>query len=150
MQERIQQIIDSEGITAAEFADSIGVQRSNVSHVLNGRNNPGFSFIQKILESYPNVNSRWLLTGSGSIYESGAKKEKVQAAMPDLFSTIETKPQTTKQEPLLRSETNSAPKVEQKQALHEEVKQKTEEEKTVARVLIFYSDHTFDDYRPAK
>lgn len=150
MQERIQQIIDSEGITAAEFADSIGVQRSNVSHVLNGRNNPGFSFIQKILESYPNVNSRWLLTGSGSIYESGPKKEKAPATIPNLFSTIETKQQMPKQESLLKSETIIAPKVEQKLAVQEEISTKSNSEKTVTRVLIFYSDHTFDDYRPAK
>lgn len=68
MKDRILKFIDSEKLTAAEFADKIGVQRSNVSHVLNGRNNPGFGFIQKVLESFPSINSRWLITGEGDMY----------------------------------------------------------------------------------
>jgi transcriptional regulator with XRE-family HTH domain len=67
MKDRIVTFIENKGFLPAEFADQIGIQRSSLSHVLNGRNNPGFSFIQKILTTYPQINSRWLITGEGNM-----------------------------------------------------------------------------------
>lgn len=61
--ERIRMIIESHGLTAGAFADRIGVQRSNVSHVLSGRNKPGFEFLEKIVQAFPKVQAHWLLTG---------------------------------------------------------------------------------------
>lgn len=65
MKERILQFLEAEKISPAEFADKIGVQRSSMSHILNGRNYPSATFIQKMLKVYPLVNSRWLLIGDG-------------------------------------------------------------------------------------
>ena len=53
--ERVRMIINSQNLTASAFADKIGVQRSNVSHVLSGRNKPSFEFIEKLLNAFPNV-----------------------------------------------------------------------------------------------
>jgi transcriptional regulator with XRE-family HTH domain len=68
MKDRIVQFLASEKISPAEFADKIGVQRSSMSHILNGRNYPSAAFIQKMLQIYPLLNSRWLMIGSGSMY----------------------------------------------------------------------------------
>ena len=69
--ERIAKIIASEGLTASAFADKIGIQRSNVSHILNGRNgqpsNPSFEVLQKILATFPQYNTDWLVMGRGEI-----------------------------------------------------------------------------------
>jgi len=149
MRERIQKIIDAEKITAAEFADMIGVQRSNVSHVLNGRNNPGFSFIQKILETFPNVNSRWLLTGEGELYNNNKNTPAIKA-MPDLFTSIE--PEKKEQpEAIPRQNVNKSTFPGNESVVNvPDNKQNTPLFKKVSRVLIFYDDHTFDDYRPAQ
>ena len=63
MKDRITQFLNETQISSAEFADKIGVQRSSVSHVLNGRNFPSASFIQKMLTAYTHLNPRWLLLG---------------------------------------------------------------------------------------
>src|SRR5665648_440215 len=76
MKDRITQFLLSEGISPAEFADKIGVQRSSVSHVLNGRNYPSASFIQKMLGSYNTLNPRWLLLGEGMMAEVKSKPVK--------------------------------------------------------------------------
>lgn len=60
---RIRMIIDSHRLTAGAFADKIGVQRSNVSHVLSGRNKPSFEFLEKVLLAFPKVSALWLITG---------------------------------------------------------------------------------------
>ena len=67
MKDRILNFLESEHISPAEFADKIGVQRSSMSHILNGRNQPSAAFIQKMLHAFPFVNSRWLLIGEGKM-----------------------------------------------------------------------------------
>lgn len=81
MKDRITQFLAKEGISPAEFADKIGVQRSSVSHVLNGRNYPSASFIQKMLISYKTLNPRWLLLGEGPMSET----KSLQVKEPTLF-----------------------------------------------------------------
>lgn len=68
MKDRILQFLAAEKLSAAEFADKIGVQRSSISHILNGRNYPSANFIQKMLMAFPDLNSRWLLIGNGAMY----------------------------------------------------------------------------------
>ncbi|MEI6274656.1 MAG: helix-turn-helix transcriptional regulator [Prolixibacteraceae bacterium] len=76
MKDRIVKFLESEKISPAEFADKIGVQRSSMSHILNGRNFPSAAFIQKMLQAYPLVNPRWLMIGEGTMnIGSPASKE---------------------------------------------------------------------------
>ena len=53
----------SGNLSASEFADKIDVKRSNLSHVLSGRNKPSLDFLVKVIDAYPNVNAAWLITG---------------------------------------------------------------------------------------
>ena len=90
MKDRILQFLESEKISPAEFADKIGVQRSSMSHILNGRNYPSASFIQKMLQAYPLLDSRWLMIGVGSMnLESGNKTEKFQSPAAESLLTSE-------------------------------------------------------------
>jgi transcriptional regulator with XRE-family HTH domain len=154
MRERIVKFIEAEGLTAGEFADKIGVQRSSVSHVLNGRNNPGFSFIQKILDTYPEINSRWLLTGNGNIYDDDFvnKKEKHNKAVgqSDLFSTLDNS--NDNQTPQSGKTVHKPVKDEQTQQPESSQPAPTTQkpDRKVVKVLIFYDDHTFEDFRPAE
>jgi transcriptional regulator with XRE-family HTH domain len=63
---RLQKIIDFYSLSAASFADKIGVQRSSISHILSGRNRPSLEFVMKVLSSFPEVNLYWLLNGTGT------------------------------------------------------------------------------------
>lgn len=149
MRQRILDFIESENITAAEFADKIGVQRSSVSHVLNGRNNPGFAFIQKILETFPEINSRWLLTGTGQMHENRTETHTHQNNLSNLFSTPN---QVVHNTPLNEQPKQDMPQITSKHEDHRVspvVHNEEPKEKEVTRVLIFYSDHTFEDFRPA-
>lgn len=92
MKERIQQFIDTKGISAGELATLLEVQRSNVSHILNGRNKPGASLIEKILLVFPDLNARWLLTGEGKMLEEKAPREiKTEELESVKNETLETK-----------------------------------------------------------
>ena len=65
MQDRLQEIMDKEHLTPARFAELIGVQRSSISHILSGRNNPSLEFLRKILLHLEHINPDWLISGKG-------------------------------------------------------------------------------------
>ncbi|RPI44565.1 MAG: XRE family transcriptional regulator [Bacteroidetes bacterium] len=70
MKERLVQLLERERITPSRFADIIGVQRSSVSHIVSGRNNPSFDFLQKTLMAFPGLRAEWLLLGKGRMFEN--------------------------------------------------------------------------------
>ena len=90
MQQRIAQFLQAENISPAQFADRIGVQRSGVSHILSGRNKPGFDFIEKTLHYFPALNAEWLITGRGRMY-----KELTQASLFPGMPTAEPAAEAT-------------------------------------------------------
>lgn len=69
MKDRIILLIKAKNLTAAQFADEVGVQKSSISHIISGRNNASLDFIQKILVRYPEVNMEWIMLGKGPIFK---------------------------------------------------------------------------------
>ena len=65
MVDRIQRIIQIKKLSSSKFADQVGVPRSTISHILSGRNNPSLEFLMKILDTFPDVNTSWLVRGEG-------------------------------------------------------------------------------------
>jgi transcriptional regulator with XRE-family HTH domain len=142
MKDRIIKFLTSENLTATKFADEIGVQRSSVSHILSGRNNPGFDFIQKILTRYKNVSADWLLLGTGSMYK---KTEPV-----DLFSQPPTPPPKAIQPSLFAApaEKLSSPETDKINQIIPGLDLSSSH--TIERIVIFYADKTFHEYSPAQ
>ena len=53
---RLLYILESNDLSASQFATKIGVQRSSVSHVLSGRNKPSLDFlIKKYIKKIINI-----------------------------------------------------------------------------------------------
>jgi transcriptional regulator with XRE-family HTH domain len=63
MIDRLKQVLEERDLSASQFADMVGVQRSRVSHILTGRNKPGLEFIQKILSAFPDIDPGWFILG---------------------------------------------------------------------------------------
>ncbi len=72
---RIQEIIKNKGISNSEMADSIGLPRPILSHILSGRNKPSLAVIQKITETYSDIDVKWLLVGVVSETRISTQKE---------------------------------------------------------------------------
>ena len=62
--ERLEKIMESHQLSAAAFAEKIGVQRSSVSHILSKRNKPSLDFILKIHDYFDDVSLEYLLLGA--------------------------------------------------------------------------------------
>lgn len=89
MNERLQQFLAAENISQSQFAETIGVARASISHIIAGRNKPGYEFICSIFDNYPSLNPEWLLLGKGKMYKT-AEKAEVRSAVPDASTTAET------------------------------------------------------------
>lgn len=146
MKDRILKFINKEGISPAHFADEIGVQRSSVSHILSGRNNPSFDFIQKILDRYKTVNAEWLIMGVGDMYKRVEKNisfvtEPVRKEMPPLQKDLFTENTTVRSEP--------PPVYAQEKEKVVEKLMEASVNKSVEKIIVFYSDKTFVEFKPS-
>lgn len=147
MKERILAFLQSENKSYAQFAEEIGVQPSGISHILSGRNNPSLDFVVKMLHKYTSLSAEWLLFGRGAMYK--------YSSQPTLF---DTEPQITVSGDRSFSETpereiGTMPLPEGQEGasgieLQEEIEPERAE-KRLTRVLMFYSDKTFTEYRPS-
>ena len=77
MNDRLVAVMEYYEYTPSLFADEIGVIRSTISHIINGRNKPGVDILQKVLSRFPELSAEWLLTGNGKMFKPGNLEEKV-------------------------------------------------------------------------
>jgi len=148
MKERIEAIIQHERLTPSQFADSIGVQRSGVSHILSGRNKPSLDFLNKLLTKYPHISGDWLITGQGNMLTGAvaAPKAVEQLSLPE--DPVTTKTSFKMPKKVLKEEAEV--KYEHKKPdmpLLPPV-QAPNADKIIERIVVFYSDKTFSEYRP--
>jgi transcriptional regulator with XRE-family HTH domain len=141
MRNRIVQFITSEGISPAKFADEIGVQRSGVSHIIAGRNNPSFDVIQKILNRYKDLNAEWLIMGIGKMYKS-EQHQTQPIEDKKIINRTKAEPDLFNSQPV----NNMANTV--KVASNTDIELKTTSEPKIEKIVIFYSDQTFSEYKP--
>ena len=77
MDTRLQQFLDAENISQSQLADTLGVARAGISHILSGRNKPGFDFLEAMAVHFPQISLDWLLTGKGKMYKESRGENPV-------------------------------------------------------------------------
>lgn len=68
MTSKLNQILESEHLTATKLAEILEIQPSGISHILRNRNKPSYDFVVKLLRRFPRINPDWLLLDSGQMY----------------------------------------------------------------------------------
>lgn len=157
MEARIRKFIEYKGISPSELADAIGVQRSNVTHVLKGRNKPSFQFIEKLLQIYPEINAKWLLLGEGKMIEGTTKPATLFDAVtkPASDPIISEKRSEVAEINNLFSQKSPEPvlppPVIEKEKLENELYDSFfGSEKPIERLIVFFKDQTFKVYNPSR
>ncbi|MBO3270856.1 helix-turn-helix domain-containing protein [Hymenobacter defluvii] len=138
MIERIRQILATRALSPTQFADTIGIGRPVVSHILNGRNKPSLEVMQKIMDAFPDLALPWLLKGEGPMLASApAEATATTTNTPETVPTIVASPSKKKQRAaaLVPSEPSSQavkPKKEPTSAPPQQISAPEREESTVA------------------
>lgn len=149
MNRRLQQFLAAENISQSQFADAIGVARASVSHIIAGRNKPGFDFIENMSRCYPSLNLEWLITGKGKMYK-GSLETAPQAPADDLFASIE-EPEPVYSAPAkplapqYPSAASGAVRIERKTSV--ESIESIKIQRNISKIIVFYDDNSYQELK---
>lgn len=130
MNKRLEQFLKAENISQSQFADTIGVARANISHIIAGRNKPGFDFLQRMSKHYPSLNLEWLITGKGRMFNTKNL----------LFDQLEDSPAPSK--PIVHE---SAPEIKFQE--EKPIRQQISNSRTISKIIIFYDDGSYQEVK---
>ena len=126
MNKRLQQFLSAENISQSQFAEIIGVAKASVSHIVAGRNKPGFDFIESMARHFPKLNLEWLVSGRGRMYKDFA------AEIP--YDSMESERNLDSQEEkIVSNNTESA--------------ENQDDKPRITKVVIFYDNGTFKEFQ---
>lgn len=152
MKDRILAFLQNENKSYAQFAEEIGVQPSGISHILSGRNNPSLDFVIKMLHRYPSLSADWLLFGKGPMYR--------YVSQPTLFDS-DTSSGSPENEVLIQDQ--EFLKDDDRQSTAENLNRADDYteprspdrvpdesgDRKIERIVMFFRDKTFTEYKPS-
>lgn len=128
MNTRLQQFLKAMNISQSHFADTIGVARANVSHIIAGRNKPGFDFLLRMSKHYPSLNLEWLITGKGRMVNTldlfDQESEEIVVSPPK--STTPPESNIPEQKPIQQQISNS---------------------RRISKIIVFYDDGSYQELK---
>ena len=155
MKDRIRQLMDAQHMNQQAFANYIGVNGASLSSIFTGRTSPTLNIVNAIKNRFPNVNTDWLLYGTGGMFNlpQNVSTKSSGSSSPSLFdsaivaertpTSVVQKPQVSKEKPSSQSsdtvsdeDKKNASKVDVQPAKH------------IVEVKVFYSDGTFETLKP--
>ncbi len=145
MNNRLKQFLAAENITQAQFADNLNVVRASVSHVLSGRNNPGFDFIKAMMAKYPRLNIEWLIFGKGKMYKDIESPKEEPQDEGQLFPIFEPEPPLritdNVPEDILPFPVTATTEINNSDSLA----QQTNNQRKVSKIIVLFDDGTFQE-----
>jgi len=139
--ERLKLMISRLGITQSEFADKMGIQRSSISHLLSGRNKPGFSFFEKLLETFPEINIEWFVSEKGDMLKTKLKKhDELDFDSPG--DSLENQDVGIEENSVADIELSGQNNVDKL------LKKNDEKKPEIEKILIIYDNKTFEEILP--
>lgn len=150
MKDRIQQIIQMEGVTAAQFAEKIGVSASSLSHILSGRNNPSLEVVMKIHKTFDYININWLLYGEGDMQTEAEEENIPRITGLTMAENGEILPEGQSGDEYRKEMPLRTPQNAMKEVVREEVKYVEKPAKKITEIRIFFDNGTYETFRPEK
>lgn len=147
MNHRLKQFLDAENISQSQLAETIGVAKASISHILAGRNKPGFDFLVSISEHYPTLNLEWLITAKGKMYNSVVanslfeQNELFNAPLPKTPSLKEPAPLA----PERQEESNISKQIPDARQIFDS--KLNYSERKISKLMVFYDDGTYTELK---
>lgn len=150
IKDRIKIIMERESVASGAFAESISIQQSTLSHILNGRNNPSLDVIMKVHQKYNYINLEWLLYGKGNMTEQGQPTNSADF-IPSLFdenpvnSSNESVSTENRREMTLKGAEQTY-----KDPVKQEIKYIERPPRKITEIRIFFDDNTYEIFKGEK
>jgi transcriptional regulator with XRE-family HTH domain len=147
--EQIRYLMNHYELSATQLADKLGIQRSTISHLLSGRNNPSIDLLRRIISNFTNINEAWLLSGHGSPLKSAKESSSDLKSVNNEQTTIATFVNDSTNhvnDTFVTKETVSDTDVNSIKSVKDKVPFVNNED--IEQILVFYTDGTFKYFRP--
>lgn len=133
--ERLIEIMKSQELNSKQLSLELGVSAGTISNILGGRNKPSLEFLQNVANHFPFISPAWLFLGFGEKYIEGYIPSSSEAERT-LFSqgepTIVVKNEASIDSLVSNHVVASVP-------------MQSTSVRTVQKIVIFYSDGTFEE-----
>ena len=153
MKERITQIMQKEEMTAAQFAEKIGLSPSSLSHILNGRNNPSLDVVMKIHKACSYVNLHWLIYGEGEMEGQPEMPQSEETGVSGISLFDESAfftPEGTEERENRKEMAPKSSVFTPKEIVREEIKYIEKPARKITEIRIFFDNGTYETFRPEK
>lgn len=148
MQQKLRDLMTSEHLKSGQLAEMLGINPAGISHILAGRNKPGFDLLQKILRRFPRVSPDWLLLGEGPMYRADYAPTSEPNESPAVAPQAEPIAKPVMSGSLFAADPTEKPLADSPAS--EVVSVAAHRSGRVARIVIFYDDQTFESFAPNK
>ena len=145
--------MQKEEMTAAQFAEKIGLSPSSLSHILNGRNNPSLDVVMKIHKACNYVNLPWLIYGEGEMEwkaEAPKQEETGISGMALFDESAFFTPEGTDERENRKEMAPKTPVYAPKEIVREEIKYIEKPARKITEIRIFFDNGTYETFRSDK
>ncbi len=165
---RLEMLLKMEELSPNQFAEELGIQRSGLTHLLKGRNNPSYDFISKLINLFPNFNIEWLISGKGKPYKDSTALPAPTPEVDDLppafspeeqeFSLFSAPEQTSApaarqaQDTLFPAEQQEVTEIfepsqvsENRVEMPSSAPRASQSKPRIARIMVFFEDGTYEE-----
>lgn len=154
LKDRIRLIMEREKVPPRVFAETIGVQQSTLSHILNDRNKPSLEVVMKVHQTYNYVNLEWLLYGKGemvAIPNDQGLTNSNDDYQPSLFdenplNSLQRTIATENRKEMALENKEFIPK----EIVKQEIRYIEKPVRKITEIRIFFDDNTYETFRPEK
>jgi len=146
--------MEAQHMSQQVFAEFLGLSPATVSGIFTGRTNPTLNIIEAIKKKIPDINTDWLMFGSGNMYRSvedsvqtvPTSPTETQESFLDFSSSPISSPRPVAPQPVFsNSVKNTHPEI-----VREEIKFIDKPQRKVTEIRVYYDDQTWESFVPSK
>ena len=142
--------MEAENLSPRIFAETIGVQQSTLSHILNNRNKPSLDVVMKIRQTYRHINLEWLLYGQGEMFS----QSDMLPSSPQQSSLFDENGQNSASAlPFAENRKETASEsggISPQPPAIEKVRLIEKPPRKITEIRIFFDDNTYETFKPER
>ena len=153
MKKRIFSVMEHYGMSATEFADTLGISRAALSSIKTERTQPTLTMVARIHERFPEVSLEWLISGQGEMLPEISHSQQQDLFGSPCVKSEEPAPYISKNASVQDNRQRQEEKCENKNAavlplsaVEGKNPSGIKEGKKVCRIILLYDDGSFDEY----
>lgn len=154
--------MEAKHMTQQVFAQFIDMSPASLSSIFNGRTKPTLNIVEAIKRKIPDINTNWLLFGTGDMYESapdGGSPESGEVQGDDVEPALDfgsddfpapAQASGGAKSHVSANHSHNGVRNTRLEAVRDEIKYIDKPQRKVVEIRVYYDDLTYETFVPAK